>query len=386
MAQIDPTSEALRTALGQSYLSNLQNTPQIDISRGAAAPAAGDVQSYLDLYKQIDPQGYAQRAGMAQQVADYVTRVTGQAPTSAQDALAKYQQLDPAGFQRLQDLGTGMSSYLQTAQQQAALGAQLDPFTAREVEQQTRAGQAARGNVYGTPQLVAEAMARGTAGEARQQQRLQNLSQALGQQQSYLGSGLTMGAVGNQLYNQGLGQQQNALGLQQNWLSSGQSLGDIANNLYNQGYGRYLQGFQQNQALRQQAQANALGYLGSGQTPYQAGASYLNMAQQNAANAAQGGPQYNPASLGQNYLSNQQQQYGLDIGSQAQNYYNSLANYSGAGGATKNRTGAALGGAASGALSGATAGAALGGPYAPVTAAIGGVLGGALGGAGGYFS
>src|SRR5206468_8530278 len=66
MAQIDPTSEALRAGLGQSYLASLGAGP--DLSRGAAAPAASDVQSYLDLYKQIDPEGYAQRAALAGQM------------------------------------------------------------------------------------------------------------------------------------------------------------------------------------------------------------------------------------------------------------------------------------------------------------------------------
>jgi hypothetical protein len=322
MAQIDPTSEAVRTALGQSYLSNLQNIPQapgFNAPTSAAAPSQADVQSYLDLYKQIDPSGYAAHAGLADQ----------------------------------------MSAYLANAQAQAARGSELDPTTVREIEQQTRAGQAARGNVYGTPQLVQEAMQRGTAGEARAQQRLQNLSGALGQQQSYLGSGT--------------------------------GLGDIANTLYGQGYQRYLQGYQQQlnqfnaqQGARQQAQTNALNYLGSGQTPYQAGSSYLNMAQQNAANAAQGGVQYNPASLGQNYLSNQQQQYGLDVGSQAQNYYNSLANYGyGGGGAGKNPGASALAGAATGALSGAAAGTTISPGIGTVVGGIGGAV---LGGAGGYFS
>jgi hypothetical protein len=365
MAQIDPATEALRTQLAQSYLTPLSQAGQ---------PSAAQFQSYLDLYKQIDPQGYAMRQAQGRQVADYVTRVTGQAPTSAQDALAKYQQLDPQGFQRLQQLGTGMSSFLAKAQQQAALGSTLDAATQREVEQATRAGQAARGNVYGTPQLVAEAMARGSAGEARQQQRLANLSGALGQQQSYLGSGLTLGALGQNLYGQGLGQQQGALGLGQSWLQSGQGLGDVSMNLYNQ-----------QQAQLRAAQQGALGYLGSGQTPYQTGAGYLNMAQQNAAMAAQGGPQYNPQALGApapSYAGAQFPQYGLDIGQQAQNWYNSIGAY----GAQSqpgqpNRMGSALGGAGAGALSGAAAGTAVMPGWGTAIGALGGAV---LGGLGGY--
>jgi hypothetical protein len=274
MAKVDPQSEALRQAVAGSYLTPLQQ---------AGAPTAAQFQTYLDLYKQLDPQTAAARAA----------------------------------------LGKGVTSEYE-------LGAQLDPSTIREIKQGVRQGQAARGNIYGTPQLVAETMARGSAGEARKQQRMQNLS-------SYLQSGL--------------------------------SPGDLALSLYNQ----------QQQNLRANQQG-ALSYLGSGQTPYQAGAGYISGLEQRAANAAQGGVQYNPGSLGQQYLSPQQQQYGLDIGSQSQNYFNSLNNaYGGsqAGGSTKNRTAGALTGAASGAIAGA--------PLAASTYGLS-VVGGALaGGLSGYY-
>ena len=298
MAQIDPTGEALRSSLGQSYADSLSkaNTP----------PSAADYQSYLNTFQQVDPAEYAARQG----------------------------------------LGTSMDSYLKSMQDQFALGSQLDPTTAKQVEQQTRLAQAGRGNVYGTPQMVEEAMASGQAGQALQQQRTQNLAGALGQQQSYLGAGLGLGDTAMSLYQQGLSNKANA-------------------------------------------QQNALSYLSSGQTPYQAGAGYLNQANANAANAAQGGPVYQPASLGAGNLGTSQQapQYGLDVGSQAQNYFNSLNNaYGGGGAATKNQGAAALSGAASGAISGAATGAAVSGPYAPLGAVVGGVAGGALGGGAGYFS
>ena len=188
-------------------------------------------------------------------------------------------------------------------------------------------------------------MTTGQAGLALQQQRTQNLQGALGQQQSYLGSGL--------------------------------GLGDTAMGLYQQGL--------QN---RSNAQQSALGYLGSGQTQYQAGASYLDRAEAASDNAAQGGPVYQPDSLGQSYTGTAQQasEYGLQVGNQATNWFNSLnaAGYGGA--AIKNRGAAALSGAASGALSGAATGAAVSGPYAPVGAVVGGLAGGALGGGAGYFS
>ena len=297
MAQIDPQSEALRSQLAQSYQD--PNT--------AANPTAAQYQSYLNTFQQVDPEEYAQRQGLA----------------------------------------TSMDSYLKQMQDQNALGSQLDPVTAHQVEQQTRAGQAARGNVYGTPQMVEEAMTTGQAGLALQQQRQAALSSALGQQQSYLGSGLGLGDTAMSLYQQGLSNKSNA-------------------------------------------QQNILSYLSSGQTPYQAGSAYLNQAQGNAANAAQGGPVYQPASLGAGNLGTAQQapQYGLDVGAQSQNYFNSLNNAYGGGAAgnTKNRSAAAASGAMSGAISGGTAGAAMGGPYAPLTGALGAVAGGAIGGAGGYYS
>jgi hypothetical protein len=313
LAQIDPTSEALRSNLGQSYLGTLNQAPMPTFA-GGQAPAAGDVQSYLDLYKQIDPEGYAQH----------------------------------------QNLATSMDAYVQQMQQQAALGTQLDPQTIRELEQSTRMGQAARGNVYGTPQLVAEAMTRGQAGMAIQQQRQAQLASALGQQQGYLSSGL--------------------------------GLGDIANTLYQQGYNRNLSTYQTQLGARQSAQSGALGYLGSGQTPYQAGASYVDRAQQAAADAAQGGATYNPSQIGQSYQGAQLPQYGLDIGAQATNWYNSMVSQAGQQAAYSQPKsgggGAALGGAASGALSGATAGSALG----PWGTAIGAVGGAVAGGLKGYYS
>jgi hypothetical protein len=297
MGQIDPASEALRQQLTASYA---------DPGK-AANPTAADYQSYLDTFKQVDPAEYAARQG----------------------------------------LGTSMDSYLKSVQDQYALGSKLDPVTARQVEQQARAGQAARGNVYGTPQMVSEAMATGQAGEARLQQRQAALGAALGGQQSYLGSGLGLGDTAMQLYQQGL----------------------------------------QNKA---NAQQSAMSYLSSGQTPYQAGASYLDRANANAATAAQGGPVYNPAALGAGQLGTAQQapQYGLDVGAQAQNYFNSLNNaYGGAGGAaTKNKTGAALSGAATGAISGGMAGATLAPASMGISIPVGAVIGGALGGASGYFS
>lgn len=305
LAQIDPASEALRSQLASSYL------PQMN------------------------------------QINSLVQQVTGQAPTSAADALAKYQQLDPQGYASIGALNTSEDASLKQATDQLALGSQLDPVTARQVEQQTRMGQAARGNVYGTPQMVEEAMTSGQAGLALQQQRQAAAQAAQGNMQSYLTSGATLGATGTNLYQQGLSNQQQALGLQQ--------------------------GINQ----------SALSYLGSGQTPYQAGASYLSNAEGAAANASQGGPVYQPAALGAGNVGTAQQapQYGLDIGNQATNWYNSLSAQNPTTPA-KNKTTSALTGAASGAASGAMAGSAAG-PYGTL---IGGAVGAVGGGLSGYYS
>lgn len=287
IAQIDPQTEALRNAVSGSYLSSLQQSLN---------PSAAQFQNYLDLYKQVDP-------------------------------------TDLAGTQALEQQLTS----------QVQLGSQLDPVTARQVEQQTRLAQQSRGNVYGTPQLVEEAMTTGEAGLQLQQQRQQAL---------------------------------------QSYLQSGQTPGDIAFNVYNQ---------QQNQ-LRA-SQGAALSYLGSGSTPYQVGSQYVQNANQNAATAAQGGPQYNPSALQPNYSGTSQQfsQYGLDIGQQAQNYYNSMsaqnAALAGAGGGKS-----AMGGltsAATGALSGAASGLALGSIIPGIGNLVGagiGALAGAALSAGSYYA
>lgn len=291
LKQIDPTSEALRGKVGQSYLDTLNAVNK---------PKAADYQSYLDTFKAVDPEEYAQRQGLA----------------------------------------TSMDAQLKAAQEANALGSQLDPSTVREIEQATRSGQAARGNVYGTAQLTQEAMQRGSAGEARAQQRLGNLNTALGQQQGYLGAGLGLGDTAMQLYQQGLSNKSGAAG-------------------------------------------NALSYLSSGQTPYQAGAAYEDRASGNAANAAQGGVQYNPAALGSSYAGSQFPQYGLDVGAQAQSYYNSLAAQGGGMAPQKNKMVGAASGALSGAASGAMAGSAAGPGYGTL---IGAGIGAVAGGLGGYYS
>jgi len=287
MAQIDPASEALRQQLAGSYLGPL--------AQGTGPPSAAAIQSYLDTYGQVDPSGLAAR----------------------------------------QQLQTALA-------QQSALGTQLDPETQREIEQQVRSSQIARGNVYGTPQLVEEAMTRGQAGLALEQQRQQAL---------------------------------------QGFLQSGQDIGSTALGLYQQGLGNF-----------RTAQQAALGYLGSGQTPYQAGAGYLNTAEQRAAAAAGGGPSYQPQGPSGYYTgagTSSFPQYGLDMSQLSNQWYNSINQWnmqSAALGMGGKSGGQRAGGAAAGALGGAASGA-LAGSAAGGVGAIPGALIGALGGAAsGYFS
>lgn len=116
---------------------------------------------YIDINKQLlqqaDPEGYAARL----KEYDLIQNQIGNKPNTA------------------------LSDELM-AQIQAELGqgATLDPEVAREVEQNTRRGQAARGNVFGTAPAFQEAMNVGTAAENRRTQRQQK---ALG----FLTSGAT---------------------------------------------------------------------------------------------------------------------------------------------------------------------------------------------------
>ena len=359
------TSAPQRSYLGQNPTIQAGGAGAAIGTSGAATGVAvgGSTMNWDQVARQIglqskDVAAFAQRGWSPDEVLNSF-QTTGQTPQGikppAQAApvdttqpetrgLQQMAQIDPQGYQQRVAMAGGVDEFVKQAQQEAALGSTLDASTQREVEQATRAGQVARGNVYGTPQLVQEAMARGSAGEARAQQRRQALAGALGMQQSYL--------------------------------QSGQGIGDIANTLYNQGFARNLQ-------ARQAAQGGALSYLGSGQTPYQAGASYLQNAEQRAATAAQGGPQYNPQALGQQYAGAQFPDYGLQMSTNAANWYNSLAAQNPMyGGQQKNRMMGAGAGALGGAASGALAGAAAGG----VGAIPGAIIGGIGGAASGYFA
>ena len=67
----------------------------------------------------------------------------------------------------------------EAAKEDLALGSQLSPEMRNQVEQQERAAQAARGNIYGSAPAAAEAMAVGDAGFRMRQQRLANAASFL---------------------------------------------------------------------------------------------------------------------------------------------------------------------------------------------------------------
>jgi hypothetical protein len=307
-----------------------QAQAQADAAARAAAGTGTPPESVaLQQMGQIDPQSEALRQGLAGSYLTPLAQAAGPTAEQFQGLLQTYGQVDPTGAAARAKLGTDLAA-------QEALGTQLDPETQRQLEQQTRIAQGARGNVYGTPQLVQEAMTTGQAGLALQQQRQQAL---------------------------------------QGYLTSGASPGDLAMNLYNQ-----------QQAQLRASQGAALGYLSSGQTPYQAGASYLNTAEQRAAAAAQGGAAYTPQGPSPYYTgtgASSFPQYGIDTSQTAANWYNLMNAYNQPQGGSSGSKGGnvaagALGGAASGAMTGMAAG--------PYGALIGGAVGAIGGAAKGYFS
>jgi hypothetical protein len=79
---------------------------------------------------------------------------------------------DPTGYEVRQMLG-------EAAKEDLALGSQLSPEMRNQVEQQERAAQAARGNIYGSAPAAAETYAVGDAGFRIRQQRLANAASFL---------------------------------------------------------------------------------------------------------------------------------------------------------------------------------------------------------------
>ena len=106
---------------------------------------------------------------------DRVRALGGKVPDGSNrmaDLYAKAQALDTSA----QDGSTAaLGKAFDQAQSEFALGSQLDPDSERELMNQARAGQVARGNYLGDAAAVAEATTLGQAGQAMKQQRLSNL-------------------------------------------------------------------------------------------------------------------------------------------------------------------------------------------------------------------
>jgi hypothetical protein len=79
---------------------------------------------------------------------------------------------DPTGYEVRQMLG-------EAAKEDLARGTELSPDMARQVTQQERAAQSARGNIFGSAPAAAEAMSLGDAGFRMRQQRLANAASFL---------------------------------------------------------------------------------------------------------------------------------------------------------------------------------------------------------------
>lgn len=90
-------------------------------------------------------------------------------------------------------------------------GAGLDPSLANEVAQGVRAGQAARGFGFGSPDAIAEAFARGERGNALRQQRQQFATQTVGTLQA-TGGDPVMALLGRPSQTLGMGQSVTAQG------------------------------------------------------------------------------------------------------------------------------------------------------------------------------
>jgi len=86
--------------------------------------------------------------------------------------LEELKAADPTGYQVREMLG-------ESAKADLARGTELSPDMARQVTQQERAAQSARGNIYGSAPAAAEAMSLGDAGFRMRQQRLANAASFL---------------------------------------------------------------------------------------------------------------------------------------------------------------------------------------------------------------
>jgi hypothetical protein len=196
---------------------------------------------------QYDPQRVAAQQGLQAQYG----------PTQYNQQLQALQQLDPTGTMLQQALGSQIGTDLnrgyvdprqnalynqlsgtvgqnlaqgalspeqaaaykalgQNVTTQMGLGTQLDPAFQRQLQQDIRAGQSARGNIYGNAATSAEALYQGQRAQQLQQQRIGNVQNYLQLQNPAQGSlNAGLGLYGQQTPNAGaLAQAGGYLGLQ----------------------------------------------------------------------------------------------------------------------------------------------------------------------------
>jgi hypothetical protein len=119
-------------------------------------------QMYRGMY---DPQRIAEQQSLQAQFG----------PTQYAQQLAALRQLDPTGYAARQALGQRVLGDLNR-------GTQLDPEYARQLEQNVRAGQSARGNILGNSAVSAEALYKGQRAQQLYGQRLAEAGGFLGLQ------------------------------------------------------------------------------------------------------------------------------------------------------------------------------------------------------------
>src|SRR6266487_959810 len=155
----------------------------------------------LQALKQLDPYGTALRGTLGTQMEAILKRgyVDPQQAALYRDILAKSGQISPQQSQLYNTLGAKTLANLQqggidprqiaaykalgqSVTGQLGRGTQLDPAFTRQLQQDIRAGQAARGNVLGNAPISAEALYQGQRAQQLYQQRVGNVQNYLGLQ------------------------------------------------------------------------------------------------------------------------------------------------------------------------------------------------------------
>lgn len=221
----DPQGFALRQGLmsrGQAelnqgsaapaYSGNIASAENRLWNLANAAPGSEQDQRLADLYQRA-----SQRDRRLGSIYDEATRLPGDVADLSAPALQEA---------------------LERAQQEFRRGAQLDDDTRREVLNDVRAGQVARGNFLGDAAAVAEATELGRAGEERRQRRLENL---LNVQQRAFGQGSSLRQEGQQNRLSRLGLMSGLQG--QEFGQEGAQLGQLAG-LQGQDFGQRQQAYQ----------------------------------------------------------------------------------------------------------------------------------------------